>query len=502
MIRMSPHGRSARGRAADTAARPPTRTKSSISVVTNKTFKTSVLVPAAMLLMQEWVQLPYPSQRALRVVVPKRTTFLSPLRNLGSRPPTKNQWPRRPKEFHAMTVAGNDQRNLTGSFTGLRVLDFSTTIAGPHCTRMLADMGAEVIKIETEEGETMRTRPPVRNNSSTVFGQLNVGKNSLVLDLKSPKGLEAVRRLVAAADVLVENFRPGVMRRLKLDHAALHEVNPKLVYCSISGYGQTGPSSELPAYAPVIHAASGYEMAHLAYQPGRSRPDYCGIYHADVLTGVYAFGAISAALYQRTATRLGQHIDVSMLESMLSLTLNETQWSQFEVKPTQRPMFGPIETADGYVMVAIASEKTFQSLMKVIGHPEWVSDPRFALYADRRENWGSLMQGVEAWSRAVTTEQCLVALNEHGVPSSAYRTVAEALRDPQLAHRGALATVEDGGGSFKVMNLPFRMSGARVCAAKRVSTLGEHTRAYLKETGLSEDEIAAFAGKPPVAARG
>jgi crotonobetainyl-CoA:carnitine CoA-transferase CaiB-like acyl-CoA transferase len=401
-----------------------------------------------------------------------------------------------------MTIDGNGEGNMTGTFAGLRVLDFSTTIAGPHCTRMLADMGAEVIKIETAEGETMRTRPPLRNNCSTAFGQLNVGKNSLVLDLKSPKGVEAIRRMVATADVLVENFRPGVMRRLKLDYGSLHELNAKLIYCSISGYGQTGPSSELPAYAPVIHAASGYEMAHLAYQPGRSRPDYCGIYHADVLTGVYAFGAVSAALYQRTVKGQGQHIDVSMLESMLSLTLNEVQWSQFEVKPTQRPMFGPIETSDGYVMVAIASEKTFQSLMKVIGHPEWVSDPRFAAYADRRENWGSLMDGVEAWSRSVTTASCLADLNEHGVPSSAYRTVAEALKDPQLAHRGALAVVEDGGGSFKVMNLPFRMSGARVSAAKRMSTLGEHTRAYLQETGLSEDEIAAFAGKPPVAARG
>ena len=381
-----------------------------------------------------------------------------------------------------MTIAGNDQRNATGCFAGLRVLDFSTTIAGPHCSRMLADMGAEVIKIETEEGETMRTRPPVRNSCSTVFGQLNVGKNSLILDLKSPKGLEAVRRLVATADVLVENFRPGVMRRLKLDHASLHAINPKLVYCSISGYGQTGPSAELPAYAPVIHAASGYEMAHLAYQPGRTRPDYCGIYHADVLTGVYAFGAISAALYQRNATGQGQHIDVSMLESMLSLTLNELQWSQFEVKATQRPMFGPIETSDGYVMMAIASEKTFQSLMQVIGHPEWVSDPRFAKYADRRENWVSLIEGAEAWSRTVTTAQCLAALNTYGVPSSAYRTVAEALADPQLAHRGALVEVEDGGGTFNVLNLPFRMSGARVLAAKRMSTLGEHTHTKQKKT--------------------
>jgi crotonobetainyl-CoA:carnitine CoA-transferase CaiB-like acyl-CoA transferase len=403
-----------------------------------------------------------------------------------------------PREL-GMTIADGDQGILTKSFQGLRVLDFSTTIAGPHCTRMLADMGAEVIKIEAAEGETMRTRPPVRHGFSTTFGQLNIGKNSLVLDLKSPSGIEVVRRLVATADVLVENFRPGVMRRLNLDYGSLRELNPKLIYCSISGYGQTGPSAELPAYAPVIHAASGYEMAHLAYQPGRTRPDYCGIYHADVLTGVYAFGAISAALYQRHGSQKGQHIDVSMLEAMLSLTLNELQWSQFEVKPTQRPMFGPIETVDGYVMVAIASEKTFQSLLKVIGHPEWVTDPRFAKYSDRRDNWADLMGGVETWSRTVTTEQCLAGLNDQGVPCSAYRTVGEALNDPQIAHRGALSEVKDGGGTFKVLNLPFRMSGAEVSAAKRMATLGEHTAAYLREIGLSEHEIAGFSGKSPIA---
>ena len=391
---------------------------------------------------------------------------------------------------------------LTGCFASLRVLDFSTTIAGPHCARMLADMGAEVIKIENAEGETMRTRPPVRNGCSTPFGQLNVGKKSLVLDLKSKEGLEAVRQLVATADVLVENFRPGVMRRLKLDHETLRPLNPKLVYCSISGYGQTGPSAELPAYAPVIHAASGYDMAHLAYQPGRERPDYCGIYHADVFAGTYAFGAIASALYQRSRTQLGQHIDVSMLESMLMLTLNEVQWSQFQVAPTSRPMFGPIATSDGYVMLAIASEKTFQGLTKVIGRPEWVSDPRFAKYADRRNNWSELMDGVEAWSHRVTTEQCLAGLNREGVPSSAYRTVAQALADPQLAHRRALAEVEDDGGTFRMMNLPFRMSGAKVAAGKRVSTLGEHTRALLQETGLSEDQIAAFSDRPLVAQRG
>jgi CoA:oxalate CoA-transferase len=400
-----------------------------------------------------------------------------------------------------MTVAANDEGLLTKSFQGLRVLDFSTTIAGPHCTRMLADMGAEVIKIESVEGETMRTRPPLRNGFSTVFGQLNVGKKSLVLDLKSPDAVGAVRRLVANTDILVENFRPGVMRRLKLDYGSLRELNPKLIYCSISGYGQTGPSAELPAYAPVIHAASGYDMAHLSYQPGRSRPDYCGIYHADVLTGVYAFGAISAALYQRHGSQKGQHIDVSMLESMLSLTLNEVQWSQFAVAAPSRPMFGPVETADGYVMVAIASEKTFQGLVTASGLPDWIGDPRFAKYADRRANWKDLMEGIETWSRTVTTAKCLAELNSHGVPCSAYRTVGEALGDPQIAHRGALAEVEDGGGTFKVMNLPFRMSGNNVSAGKRIATLGEHTVALLRQSGLSEVEIAAFNGQQPVAAR-
>jgi CoA:oxalate CoA-transferase len=400
-----------------------------------------------------------------------------------------------------MTIAGNDEGNTTGSFQGLRVLDFSTTIAGPHCTRMLADMGAEVIKIESVGGETMRTRPPLRNGFSSVFGQLNAGKKSLVLDLKSPDAVDAIRRLVTASDIVVENFRPGVMRRLKLDYASLQPLNPKLIYCSISGYGQTGPSAELPAYAPVIHAAAGYDVAHMSYQPGRNRPDYCGIYHADVLTGVYAFGAISAALYQREHSRKGQHIDVSMLESMLNLTLNEVQWSQFAVTPPSRPMFGPLETADGYVMVAIASEKTFQGLVSASGHPEWIGDHRFAKYADRRNHWKDLMDGVETWSRTITTAKCLTELNAHGVPCSAYRTVAEALSDPQIAHRGALAEVEDGAGTFKVMNLPFQMSGTRIAAGKRTATLGEHTVSLLRQSGLSEDQIATLVGRSPLVER-
>ncbi len=383
-----------------------------------------------------------------------------------------------------MQLPDKHEETTTKAFAGLRVLDFSTTIAGPHCARMLADMGAEVIKIETDGGETMRTRPPLRNGCSTVFGQLNVGKKSVVLDLKSEDGREAVRRLVATSDILVENFRPGVMHRLRLDYDSLRPVNPRLIYCSISGYGQSGPSAELPAYAPVIHAASGYDMAHLAYQPGRIRPDYCGIYHADVVTGTYGFGAIASALYQRTLTGQGQHIDVSMLETMLTLTVLEVQNSQFAVKP--RPMFGPTETASGYVMITVASEKTFQGLMGVIGRPEWISDARFSTYAARRDNWAELMDGVEAWSRQHPTDACLVALGAAGVPASAYRTVSEALADPQLAHRQALSSVEDGGGSFQVLNLPFRMSGADTAPAATMAVLGEHTDELREEIGFAD----------------
>lgn len=392
-----------------------------------------------------------------------------------------------PREPHA----GNPRPN-TKAFEGVRVLDFSTTIAGPHCTRMLSDMGAEVIKIESAEGDTMRNRPPLRDGYSTAFGQLNVGKQSVVLDLKSAAGLEAVERLVRSADVLVENFRPGVMHRLKMDYASLRAFNPELIYCSISGYGQTGPSAQLPAYAPVIHAAAGYDMAHLAYQPGRERPDYCGIYLADVVTGVYAFGAIAAALYQRTGTGTGQQIDVSMLESMLSLTLNEVQWAQFPVTLPARPLFGPVETADGYVMLAVASEKSFRSLMLAAGQPALITDPRFEKYPDRRDNWVGLMDLVESWSRTLTSRQCLAELHRFGVPCSAYRSVAEALADPQTAHRQALADVQDDAGFFKVLNLPFRMSQADPAPGPRVAKLGEHTRTVLKQAGFSDREIAEF----------
>ena len=380
---------------------------------------------------------------------------------------------------------------MTSAFEGLRVIDFTTTIAGPHCTRLLADLGADVIKIESPEGDMMRTRMPIRNGASTNFGQLNAGKRSMVLDLKDEGAIAAVKALVAKADVLVENYRPGVMTRLGLDYARVKALNPRLVYCSISGYGQTGPSADLAAYAPVIHAASGFDLANLAHQPGRTRPDNCGVYVADVVAGTYAFGAISAALHQRKATGAGQHLDVSMLEGMLSLTLIEIQGAQFEMPPPpKRPVFGPVKTKDGYISLAIASERTFQGLATVAGRPDWVEDARFKRYADRRANWGDLMDEFEVWSTALTTQECLAALATQSVPASPYRTVKEVLADPQIAHRQALGTVQDAGGRFQALNPPFRMSASRAHVGEHAPALGEHTREILSEAGLSPAEIA------------
>jgi CoA:oxalate CoA-transferase len=384
---------------------------------------------------------------------------------------------------------------MTSAFDRLRVVDFTTTIAGPHCTRLMADVGAEVIKVEAPEGDMMRSRPPLRDGASTSFGQLNTGKKSVVLDLKQPEAVAAARRLIETADVLVENFRPGVMARFGLDYPTLKAVKPDLVYCAISGYGQTGPSAGLPAYAPVIHASSGYDLAQIAYQGGERRPDYCGIYIADVLTGTYAFGAIMTALYQRQATGEGQLIDVSMLESMLSLTLSELQLAQFPASYVPgRPVFGPIVASDGYVNLSVASERTFQNLAAACGRPDWISDPRFARYPARRANWGVFIEELEIWSKAHTTAEVQAALDSHGVPGSPYRTVKEAMADPQLAHRGSLAEVHDQGGSFRVLNPPFRFSAAAAAAQPWVAALGEHTAAVLGELGYAPRDIAALAG--------
>ncbi len=304
-----------------------------------------------------------------------------------------------------------------GPLDGLKILDFTIMMAGPLCTRLLADVGAEVIKVEAPEGDHIRTRPPLRDGHSTYFGQLNAGKESIALDLKQPDALAIARRLAAAADVVIENFRPGVMKRLGLDYATLAADNPGLVYCSISGFGQTGPAAAKPAYAPVIHAASGFDLANLYYQDGQERPAKTGIFIADVLGGVYAFGAIQSALIERHRTGRGQAIDVSLMDCMLNLMVYECQEAQFP-SDRRRPLYKPLFARDGYVIVAPISQNNFERLTEAVGHPEWKTDPRFATIGAREQNWDLLMSLVEEWTKERPALDCENILMAAGIPTS------------------------------------------------------------------------------------
>jgi CoA:oxalate CoA-transferase len=374
----------------------------------------------------------------------------------------------------------------------VRVLDFSTTIAGPHCGRLMADLGADVIKVEAPEGELMRSRPVQRNGAGTMFGQLNAGKRCIVLDLKKPESIAAIRKLVKTVDIVLENYRPGVMKRLGLDYPELARINPRLVYGAISGYGQTGPGAGRPAYAPVIHASTGYDMAHAFYQGNRQRPDNCGIFVADYASGAYALGGILAALHQRDVTGKGQMVDVSMFETLVGMMLGEVNRAQFDFEIPSRPMYGPVEAADGYVMMATASERTFQDMAAATGRKDWLTDPRFEKYNDRRMNWGQLVEEFEQWSRKLTVKEVVAALEKHGVPCSPYYSVTEALKDPQVEHRGSLHEIEDSAGKYLSPAPPFRFSGSDVRSGPRVANLGEHTADVLREVGLSAEEIAAL----------
>src|SRR5229473_1369842 len=232
--------------------------------------------------------------------------------------------------------------NTTAPLDGVRVLDFSIMLAGPYCARLLADVGADVIKIEPPEGDDMRLRAPLREGNSAYFGQLNAGKRSIVL------GYEALR-----------------------------EINPRLIYCSISGYGQTGPAAERAAYAMIVHAESGFDRALMRYAGDRNRPASGAVFVADVLGGIFGYSAIQTALVQRGRTGQGQRIDVALMDCMLNLLVYELQEAQFP-NQSPRPTYGPIRAKDGDILIAPITPRNFSALCEVTGQTELANDPRFA----------------------------------------------------------------------------------------------------------------------------
>jgi crotonobetainyl-CoA:carnitine CoA-transferase CaiB-like acyl-CoA transferase len=381
----------------------------------------------------------------------------------------------------------------TAPLEGVRVLDFSIMLAGPYCARLLADVGADVIKIEPPEGDDMRLRSPLREGQSTYFGQLNAGKRSLALDLKSKEAIALVHGLVADADVVVENFRPGVMERLGLGYEALRAINPRLIYCSISGYGQSGPAAERAAYAMIVHAESGFDRALMRYAGDRDRPATGAVFVADVLGGIFGYSAIQTALVQRARTGQGQQIDVALMDCMLNLLVYELQEAQFP-NPPPRPTYGPVRAKDGDILIAPVTVRNFSALCEVTGQTELASDPRFSSIPARGANWTAMMQVVEQWTERHTVSECISALDRAGVPCAEYRDPGAALSDAHLLQRGAFATLADRAGEFVGVNAPWKMSGARTSIKRDVPAVGAHREAILSEMlGLSADAIAGMA---------
>ncbi|MEO8523481.1 MAG: CoA transferase [Caldimonas sp.] len=395
-----------------------------------------------------------------------------------------------------MSAAASPSAAARGpALAGLCVVDFTIVMSGPMCTRMLADAGAEVVKIEPPEGDVVRQRPPQRGGVSTYYASMNCGKKSIVLDLQTEDGKRLARELVAKADVVVENFRPGVMKRLGLDYESLSKTNPRLIYASISGFGQTGPMASAPAYAPVIHAASGYELAYNQYQRGGDRPANNGIFIADVMGASYAFGAIQLALYEREKSDQGQHIDVSLMDSVLGMLIYEMQAAQF---PPDRPrqVYEPVRASDGYVMVAAVTQKNLEVLFDTIGYPDGKTDPRFATMATKEANWPALLGLIEAWTSQRSGAECERVFMKAGVPCSRYRSVGEAMADPQCAERGLFVELGEADARFKVANVPYLMSATPVVARPLVAGLGEHTDEVLHDAlALDAATIAGLRAK-------
>ncbi len=369
------------------------------------------------------------------------------------------------------------------------VLDFTRVLAGPYCTRLLADLGARVIKIERPgEGDEMRRGymqlVEGRTDQSTYFIRVNAGKWSVAIDLAHPKGRDVVLDLARRADVVVENFLPGVVEKLRCDWESLRAVRPDLVYCSISGYGQTGPLRHHQAFAHVINAISG--VMHLEQQDDPA-PRVGYLQTADVLAGTHAFGAILAALWRRARTGQGAYLDVSMLECLVAaddITYGAVLNGGGEY-PGPRP--GMIVHALGGRSVAVqtvGAPQLWPRLVAALGRPELVTDPRFLTPLARREHWSELRAIICAWlDRFPSVDAAVRALTAARIPAAPILSPREVAAHPHLADRRAFPEVDHPTrGRVRVTGAPFQVDGRPVGpAAPAPYRVGEHTRAVLAD---------------------
>jgi len=387
---------------------------------------------------------------------------------------------------------------MAGPLTGMRVMDFTRALAGPHCTLLLADMGAEVIKIERVEGgdEVRRMGPPFINGESAAFMASNRNKKSLTVNLKDPRGQEICKRLAKWADVLVENFRPGVMKGVGLDYHTMSQVNPRLIYCSISGFGQTGPMADQGGYDTVAQGMGGIMMV-TGVPDGP--PVKSGVPIIDLGTGMFGALGVLAAYIAREKTGKGQHIDASLLDTSVALGLIDgSDYLASGELPQQLASahrriapHGAFRTKDGYITIAADSApRTWKTLCQLLGKPEMETHPQLADNTLRRKNLPLLIEQIETATTQRESTYWLAQLQEAGIPCGLVNNYDKVFQDPQVLARNLLVeNIHPKAGRVQMVGKPLKFSDTPATDLVPSAALGEHTDAILHSLGYVEEEV-------------
>ncbi len=380
---------------------------------------------------------------------------------------------------------------------GLKVLDFTRVLAGPFATMILGDLGAEIIKAEPLNGDESRSWPPIlEKGQSGYFLSLNRNKKSITLNLKDPRAKDIVFQLARKVDIVIENFTPGVVKRLGIDYAALDQQNPELIYCSISGFGQSGPYRNKRAYDPIIQGMTG--IMSITGERGRS-PVKIGIPITDLVAALYAVIAIQSAYIQKTSSRKGQYIDIALYDSMVSmLTIMAMQYFATGENPERwgldhihRVPAKAFEAGDGqYVQVAATNEVMYPKFCELLGMPELIDDPRFDTNAKRVANRDEIMPLFEEKMRTKTRDEWLQLFEEAKLPCGPISDLNEVFNDRNISEREMLFSLEHPvEGVIEQLGFPFKFSQTPAAARLRPPLLGEHSQEVLKWLGYSNRDI-------------